>query len=194
MEAAMYEATGHINTQKGIIFLMGISLFATGKLYRDGGLFDAGRFRGIVRDICKDLVRKELMINIGQQGSHGEIVFQKYGFSGARGEAESGFETVFVKGLPMLAGMVELNDQSLINCFLAIASKNNDTNILYRCGPEILSSFQNFCKKALDNFTGANYAAVGKFCLVKNISPGGSADLLAVSIFLWLVMNNVFTD
>jgi holo-ACP synthase / triphosphoribosyl-dephospho-CoA synthase len=94
----------------------------------------------------------------------------------------------------MLAGMVELNDQSLVNCFLAIASTNNDTNILYRCGPEVLTSFQHLCKNALDNFTGANYAAVGEFCLVKNISPGGSADLLAVSIFLWLVMNHVFTD
>lgn len=194
MEAAMFEETGNINTQKGIIFLMGLSLFATGKLYRDGDQFEPGRFRGIVRDICKDLVRKELKTNRGQQGSHGEDVFQKYGLSGARGEAESGFETVFEQGLPMLAGVKILNDQSLINCFLAIASTNNDTNILYRCGPEVLTSFQNFCKNALENFTGTNYAAIVEFCLVKNISPGGSADLLAVSIFLWLVMNNVFTD
>jgi holo-ACP synthase/triphosphoribosyl-dephospho-CoA synthase len=194
MEAAMYEATGHINTQKGIIFLMGLSLFATGKLYRDGDLFDSDRFRGIVRDICKDLVRKELKINPGIKGSHGEVVFQKFGFSGARGEAESGFETVFEKGLPMLAGMKILNDQSLISCFLAIASTNSDTNILYRCGPEVLTSFQHLCKNALDNFTDANYAAIGEFCRRENISPGGSADLLAVSIFLWLLMNNVFTD
>ena len=194
MEKAMYEETGNINTQKGIIFLMGLSLFAIGKLYQEGGLFDADRFRGIVRNICKDLVGKELGKNADNQGSHGAIVFQKHGFSGARGEAESGFETVFEKGLPMLAGMVELNDQSLINCFLAIASTNNDTNILFRGGPEDLASFQNLCKNALDNFTDENFAAIGEFCREKNISPGGSADLLAISIFLRLVMNCEFAD
>ena len=194
METAMNEETGNINTQKGIIFLIGLSLFAMGKLFQEGALFDADRFRGIVRNICKDLVNKELGNNDGMQGSHGEIVFRKYGFSGARGEAESGFETVFEKGLPMLAGLVELDDQSLINCFLAIATVNQDTNILYRCGQESLASFQNLCKIALDNFNSANYGAIAEFCLTKNISPGGSADLLAISIFLRLVMNCEFAD
>ena len=194
MEAAMFEETGNINTQKGIIFLMGLSLFATGKLYQESDVFEPGRFRGIIRDICQNLVRKELNVDFGRQGSHGEIVFQKYGFSGARGEAESGFETVFEKGLPMLAGMVELSDQSLINCFLVLASSSNDTNILYRGGPEDLVSFQALCKNALDHFTNENYAAIREFCQRRNISPGGSADLLAVSIFLWLVMNQVITE
>ena len=194
MEETMYEETGNINTQKGIIFLIGLSLFATGKLYKESDLFNAGRFRGIIRDICQNLVGKELNADSGQKGSHGEIVFRKYGFSGARGEAESGFETVFEKGLPMLAGMVELNNKSLINCFLAIAATNNDTNILFRGGPEDLAIFQNLCKIALDNFTGENFAAIGEFCREKNISPGGSADLLAVSIFLWMVMNNEMTE
>lgn len=194
METAMYEETGNINTQKGIIFLMGLSLFAVGKLFQEGALFDASRFRGIVRDICKDLVPRELGGNYGRQGSHGEMVFQKHGFSGARGEAESGFETVFEIGLPKLAGLVELNDRSMIDCFLAIASVNQDTNILYRCGPESLASFQNLCKIALDNFTSANYGAIMEFCRAKNISPGGTADLLAVTIFLRLVMNFEFTD
>jgi triphosphoribosyl-dephospho-CoA synthase len=71
------------------------------------------------------------------KNSHGEVVFQKYGISGARGEAESGFETVFEMGLPQLAGMVHMNNQDLTNCFLSIASKNEDTNILYRCGPDV---------------------------------------------------------
>lgn len=194
MEEAMYQETGNVNTQKGIIFLMGLSLFATGKLYQESDLFEPGRFRGIISDICQNLVRKELNVDFGQGGSHGEIVFRKYGFSGARGEAESGFETVFEKGLPLLAEMVELNDQSRINCFLAIASSNSDTNILYRSGPEDLVSFQDLCKNALDHFTGENYAAIREFCRRRNISPGGSADLLAVSIFLWLVMNQVITE
>lgn len=194
MEEAMFQETGNVNTQKGIIFLLGLSLFATGKLYKEGSLLDVEKFRSVVKNICKDLVANELGRGGTNQGSHGETVFSKYGCSGARGEAESGFETVFEKGLPMLSGLEELNDQSLINCFLSIASSNTDTNIIYRCGPGVLSSFQQLCQNALKNFTSENYDAVLDFCRTRNISPGGSADLLAVSIFLWLVMKMKLED
>ena len=189
MESAMYEATGDVNTQKGIIFLMGLSLFACGKLYSQNDRFDEELFRDIIRDSCKDLVVKELSNNFLSGKSHGEIIFQKYGFSGARGEAESGFKLVFEYGLPQLSGLTALNDEALFKCFLAIASCNNDTNILYRRGTEVLSAFQGLCKKAAENFSEANYSKVIEFCKSENISPGGSADLLALSIFIWLVMN-----
>lgn len=194
MESEMFRVTNHVNTQKGIIFLMGLSLFSCGRLYAEGARFETQIFRRIVQDICKDLVRKELMDTARSKNSHGEVVFQKYGISGARGEAESGFETVFEMGLPQLAGMVHMNNQDLTNCFLSIASKNEDTNILYRCGPDVLKAFQKLCKNALDNFNDKNYAAIGEFCQQKGISPGGSADLLAVSIFLWLMINDTDTD
>ena len=135
------------------------------------------------------MVAKELNNNFLSGKSHGEAIFQKYGFSGARGEAESGFELVFGYGLPQLSGLTVLNDNALIKCFLAIASKNNDTNILYRRGPEVLSAFQELCKEAAENFNEARYAKVIEFCKNENISPGGSADLLALSIFVRLVID-----
>jgi triphosphoribosyl-dephospho-CoA synthetase len=121
--------------------------------------------------------------------SHGEVIFSKYGYSGARGEAESGMRTVFEFGLPELEEVSEINDGVLIQCFLAIASHNNDTNILFRRGKDTLLFFQNLCKNAQENFTGENYEKVITYCKSENISPGGSADLLAVSIFVWLVMD-----
>ncbi|MCL4483914.1 MAG: triphosphoribosyl-dephospho-CoA synthase, partial [Bacteroidetes bacterium] len=179
----------NINTQKGIIFLMGLSLFACGKLYSQSDQFESEQFRSIIRDSCKNLVAKELNNNFLSGKSHGEAIFQKYGHSGARGEAESGFRTVFEFGLPQLSGLTVLNDDALIKCFLAIASNNNDTNILYRRGTEVLFAFQGLCKKAAENFNEANYAKVIEFCKNENISPGGSADLLAVSIFVWSVID-----
>jgi len=187
MESAMYEATGNINTQKGIIFLMGLSLFACGKLFSQNDHFNAEEFRSLVRSICQDMVMNELSSSSHSEKSHGEDIFHKHGFSGARGEAESGFQMVFDYGLPQLTGVSELNDEVMIKCFLAISSKNADTNILFRRGPGVLSDFQELCKKALDNFSGENYSAVIDFCKRENISPGGSADLLAVTIFVWLI-------
>ncbi len=189
MESAMYEATGNINTQKGIIFLMGLSLFACGKLYSQGDHFDKDVFRGIIENICEDIVSKELAVPSPSNLSHGEEIYRKYGISGARGEAESGLRTVFEFGLPQLERITEINDSALIKCFLAIASNNNDTNILYRQGIETLLGFRDLCKKAFENFTDENYSRVIQFCKSENISPGGSADLLAVSIFVWLVMD-----
>jgi len=188
MEASMFEATGNVNTQKGVIFLMGLSLFACGRLFRQGDHFKMEEFRSIIKGICKDLVKNE-MVNTAPSGkSHGEKIFLKYGFSGARGEAESGFATVFDFGLPQLIRNTQLSDEALIKCFLAIAANNNDTNILYRSNPEVLRAFRNLCKIALDDFNTANYNAVIDVCKQENISPGGSADLLAVTIFVWSVI------
>ena len=189
MESAMYHSTQHINTQKGIIFLMGLSLFACGKLYSRGDDFDELQFRVIIRDICQDLVRKELGMNSRADKSHGEEVFGQYGFSGARGEAESGFRTVFEFGLPQLNAAADVDDDALFRCFLAMAANNDDTNILYRQGLEVLTKFKDLCTVALDNYNPMNYSIVADYCKSENISPGGSADLLAVAFFIWSVIH-----
>jgi len=186
MEAAMFEATGNINTQKGVIFLMGLSLFACGKVLSKNDHFQAEEFRGIINGICKDLVRNEM--GNPSVKSHGEKIFLKYGFSGARGEAESGLATVFNFGLPEIVQSGQLNDELLIKCLLSIAANNKDTNILFRSNPDVLGRFKGLCQIALEDFSAENYTAVIDFCQQENISPGGSADLLAVTIFVYSVI------
>ncbi len=188
MESAMYEATQNINTQKGIIFLMGLSLFACGKLFSQSDQFSSEEFRNIIKSVCKDLVAKELTDASKAVKSHGEDIFRQYGFGGARCEAESGFATVFDAGLPQMARVAEFNDVDAIKCFLSIAANNNDTNILYRSNPDVLENFKRLCKKALADFNDQSYSAVIDFCKSENISPGGSADLLSVTIFVWSVI------
>ena len=187
METAMFDATNGANTQKGIIFLMGLCLFSCGKINGQSDKFDIEEFRFVVKNICKDLTFNELSNRHDSIKSHGEAVFKKYNFGGARGEAESGFRTVFEFGLPQIADCDRLNDEALTKSFLAIASNNMDTNILYRSNFEVLSQFQNLCKITLEDFTSENYSNVIDYCKKENISPGGSADLLAVTIFAWSV-------
>ena len=189
MESVMYEATRNVNTQKGIIFLVGLSLFACGKLFSQTDQLAIEEFRNIIRGVCKNLVKRELVENSNAGKSHGEDIFLKYGFGGARGEAESGFATVFEFGLPQLKGVTELNDEVLIKTFLAIAANNDDTNILYRSNHDVLENFKKLCKKTLADFNDQSYSAVIDFCKSENISPGGSADLLAVTIFVNSVLN-----
>ena len=168
---------------------MGLSLFATGNIYGSGENFSPEKFRSVIRNTCKDLVGKELEAAPSSNGSHGESIFRKHGMSGARGEAESGLQTVFDHGLPRLTGSSGLNDDAMSRCFLSIAAHCQDTNILYRSSPEVLKGFQDLCARAAEEMNPDSLSAVIEYCREKNISPGGSADLLAVSIFVWLVMD-----
>lgn len=192
MESAMNQATHNVNTQKGIIFLLGLSMFACGRLFSQRDQFEIEHFRSIIRGVCKDMVKNEMAGSLQARKSHGEEIFLKYGFSGARGEAESGFQVVFEHGLPPFKGIIKLNDEVLHESFLSIASVNADTNILYRGGLEVLTVFQGLCKSAMGNYNEQTYSEVIDYCRKENISPGGSADLLAVTIFVWSVMNESF--
>lgn len=190
MEKDMFEATNHINTQKGLIFLLGLSLFTAGLVYRRKGAFHPQVFRQSVKGICSEITRRELVTGKGNQETHGEKAFREYGITGARGEAEAGFPLVFDSGLPALDSYRELNDEALIRTFLAIAAQNNDTNILHRGGMEVLKTFKNLSLHALKDFTPENYRRVIDYCQKENISPGGSADLLVVTIFIHSIIHS----
>jgi triphosphoribosyl-dephospho-CoA synthase len=114
---------------KGIIFLMGLSLFACGYLFGRQDMFSDELFRQVIKQICRDLTSKELGKNDQAAATHGEETYRKYGASGARGEAEGGFPMVFEFGLPELVRSGQLNDETMLKAFLAIAAHNQDTNI-----------------------------------------------------------------
>ncbi len=185
MEKSMYESTRQVNTQKGIIFLMGLSLFSSGYLFAHQDVFDPETFRKIVKNICKNLTGNELEKPQRTPVTHGELIYQKLKINGARGEAENGFPMVFNYGLPELLRFTELKDHSLQRAFLSIAAHNNDTNILYRSSMDVLHHFRELSAKALET---ENPDALMDYCLKHGISPGGSADILAVSIYLYLLI------
>ena len=92
---------------------------------------------------------------------------------------------VFDFGLPELLKFTGLNEQGLLRAFLAIAANNNDTNILYRSSMDVLNQFRELAQSALE--TG-NIDLLTDFCMKQGISPGGSADMLTVSIYLYLLI------
>ncbi len=193
MESAMYRSTQMVNAQKGLIFLMGVSLFACGYLHAGGDFFDSLSFRNAVKKICHDLAGKELADTGRKKRTHGEQVFMHYGVTGIRGEAEKGFPVVFDYGLPELLRSGSLDDATLQRALLSIAAHNDDTNILYRRGMQVLEQFKELAKRAYYRGDPGSYSRLAEFCAAENISPGGSADLLALSSFLYLVMQQYGT-
>ncbi|PID88178.1 MAG: hypothetical protein CSB06_01690 [Bacteroidia bacterium] len=194
-EEIMFQTTGGINTQKGLIFLMGISLFSVAYVLKEQEPFTFSKFRKTVQTICTGLVKKELSANTAQ--THGEKVFAKYGKrigGGARYEAESGFATIFDFAMPVLESQTDflqnpqLLQQTLRKVLLTLMSENNDTNILFRSDLETLKQLKNKSLQAIDS--EEKYQELTEFCKKKKISPGGSADLLAISLFLYFVKQN----
>ncbi|EOV3106013.1 triphosphoribosyl-dephospho-CoA synthase, partial [Klebsiella oxytoca] len=139
------------------------------------------------------LVARELSFSEGKKVSKGEGHFLRYGLSGARGEAESGFHTVRTQAMPVFNRvMANTGDANLalLQTLLHLMAWNDDTNLVSRGGLEGLNFVQQQAQKLL--WEGGVLADGGLEALrqlddeliVRHLSPGGSADLLAVTWFL----------
>ena len=116
-----------------------------------------------------------------------------YGAGGARQEAARGFPSVYGVGLPALRAALRATagDASAARvqvCFALIA-KLEDTNLLYRGGVEGLHYAQQLAQRFLDAggvrqpHWQARAQAVHHAFVERRLSPGGAADLLAMSVF-----------
>ncbi|GAA0179637.1 triphosphoribosyl-dephospho-CoA synthase CitG [Clostridium sediminicola] len=197
-EKKMFQATSGVNTHKGIIFSIGVICVAAGFAMKKTGdhIIKAEVICDIVKRITSGICERELTnIEDKVQLSNGEKLYKKYELKGIRGEVESGFETVMTKGLPILRKDIEkgnLND-ILVQALLNIMTVSEDTNIVWRHDKYTLNYVKEYSKIVLEN--GGMFSDKGKRNVIdmdkafieKNISPGGSADLLAVTIMLALL-------
>ena len=146
-----------------------------------------------VARFCRGLVGRELSSAAGKKVSKGEGHFLRYGLSGARGEAESGFRTVRTQAMPVFNRvMAETGDTNLalLQTLLHLMAWNDDTNLVSRGGLEGLNFVQQQAQRLLWEggvLTDGGLEALRQLddeLIVRHLSPGGSADLLAVTSFL----------
>jgi holo-ACP synthase / triphosphoribosyl-dephospho-CoA synthase len=202
MEASMFTATDGVNTQKGLIFLIGLALFSATYVIARDGMFTAARCRETIAAIGANLVQNELGPAANAEQTHGNACFQRYGSEGGgvRKEVEDGLPSVFEQGLPELksafagigvaAAATQVNG-ALIRTLLRLMTVTNDTNILYRKDLPTLRAVQRLAQDVLDGENSEaeteRYAQLLSYCRRENVSPGGSADLLSVTLFLYFV-------
>jgi triphosphoribosyl-dephospho-CoA synthase len=198
-EKAMFKATGGVNTHKGLIFSLGIICAAAAcSMIESTGKPDVDSICKKVATMTEGLCQRELAtLNKNSRLTNGEKLYRKYGLKGIRGEVESGFATVKSGSLPLLRklkseGHEELNDL-LVQVLLYLMTVNEDTNIAARHDPSTIDYVKKYAAKVLNH--GGMLATQGKQMVYemdeefsrRNISPGGSADLLAVTIMLDLL-------
>jgi triphosphoribosyl-dephospho-CoA synthase len=183
-EAAMLRATSGSNAHKGAIWVLGLLVCAA-------SLSEASRPE-VVTEAAGYLARLPDRAR-PQAVSHGDVVRERYGAAGARGEAYVNFPHVVKIGLPALKAAREsgrTERDSRLAALLAIMSHLDDTCVLYRGGPEA----QRIVREGAARVTEAGgpgspkgnsaLIALGQEFVSLRISSGGSADLLAATLFL----------
>jgi triphosphoribosyl-dephospho-CoA synthase len=191
-EQAMLQATYGVNTHKGAIFSLGLLCAAAGRLLAHRIALNRERLCAEVAHICVGLVERELN---GTRAAHtaGERIFKRYGLTGARGEAASGYALVRTVALPVydrlrLGGVGD--DVALLQALLHLLAVNGDTNLVSRGGLASLEYVRDYARKLLRKGgvlvpDGLNkMEAFDDELIARHLSPGGSADLLGVAWFL----------
>lgn len=191
-EETMLKATHGVNTHKGAIFSLGILCAAAGRL--DPSDWRPKKLLQECAAMTKGLVQQDFShITLDNAATSGEKLYAQYGITGARGQAEAGFPAVHHVGLPTLKeGLsrgLSLNDAGAATLLHLICAAD-DTNLIKRSSRESQLQLQKTIADLLkhDPFPSLEtLKALDQDFTEQNLSPGGSADLLAATYFLWFL-------
>ncbi|MDR3335196.1 MAG: citrate lyase holo-[acyl-carrier protein] synthase [Treponema sp.] len=187
-EETMDTKTGGVNTHKGLIFSLGLMCGAFGYLHRQGlpVTVDA------VLALCGRIATPGLaeLDQAGHTETHGEKVYAAHGIRGIRGEAAAGFPSL--AQYPLLSTLLNQgyspNDAGVV-LLLHLLAQVQDTNIIYRAGIDALEKIQkqvqDFLAHEPDQAELLTFAEhLDQDFIRRHISPGGCADLVALSFML----------
>jgi holo-ACP synthase/triphosphoribosyl-dephospho-CoA synthase len=177
-----------------MLFSLGLLSAAYGFLFYDEDRPQADALFGLCRSMTRNLEADFALA--GPALSHGEAIYRARGITGIRGEAARGFPAIRDYALPRLSGMLEAgvppNDAGVV-ILLGLLARIDDTNIIHRSDLETLQTVQKDLLEFLDGNPDPEAAAekarqLDREFIQKNISPGGSADLLGLTFFLRLLL------
>ena len=192
-ERAMLAATSGVNTHRGAIFSLGLLCAAAGATWsptRSQSHWRAKLLGATVRRRWGHAI----MSGPIPLHSHGTNALLKFGAGGARAQAAAGFPHAIEIGLPALRLGRRLApkdaEAARVQGFFAILASMEDTNLLHRGGAVGLHYAQEAAIRFLEQ-GGIEHAdwreravAVHRAFVVRRLSPGGCADVLAVTLFL----------
>lgn len=188
-EQAMLKATHGVNTHKGAIFSIGLLCAAAGRLCPE--LWKPETLLAECAAMTTGVTQQDFAgVTVETAKTAGERIYAAYGITGVRGQAEAGFPAVAEVGLPILRqGLrqgLSLNDAGCATLLHLIAA-TDDTNLIHRSDRQTQLAVKEQVAAMLreDPFpTPDRITELDREFIEKNLSPGGSADLLALTYFL----------
>lgn len=199
-EHAMFDATDGVNTHKGMIFSMGTVAAAAGLFVKRHGQFDAEKILMLSGYLCYDAMRRDFQkIDRKNPKTNGELLYLRYSTKGIRGEAQKGFPSIRTISLPKIRSCFasgQTENEAYLNTLLTLMANVDDTNVLSRSNTVVQGYVKSAAAQVLK--IGGASTSEGMEALKKlnqkfihmNVSPGGCADLLAVTILMYRLENS----
>lgn len=190
-EKAMFMSTGGVNTYKGALFSMGLALTAA--------TYIIGRGKVAMTTHGKEYVPGDLLSATITQfangfpdtsGTHGSRAKQlaQAGccLKSALDNAREGYTQLFGEWLPFYETRIKGDDSYVKHkTLLRIMCDLDDTNIVYRTDYATMQQVKTQARHLLEDFSEAGIDDLNRDFVSRNISPGGSADMLALVVFLF---------
>lgn len=181
-EKAMLKATGGVNTHKGALFSIGLSVAAASNLASATGSVQVYSFKELVSRVASEIP--------AAQGTHGAEAKRSFKVGGALENARAAYPELFADWLPYYLSL-EGDPFRCHKTLLHIMTTLDDTNILHRRGAEGLAHAEAEAARLLEDFSESGLSSLNKDFIRENISPGGSADMLSLTIFIESIINNI---
>lgn len=181
-EKAMLKATGGVNTHKGALFCIGLSVAAASNLASATGSVQAYSFKELVSRAASEIP--------SARGTHGAEAKRSFKVGGALENARAAYPELFTDWLPYYRSL-EGDPFRCHKTLLHIMTTLDDTNILHRRGAEGLAHAEAEAARLLEDFSESGLSSLNKDFIRENISPGGSADMLSLTIFIESIINNI---
>lgn len=190
-EKAMFKSTGGVNTYKGALFSMGLALTAA--------TYIIGRGKVAMTTHGKEYVPGDLLSAIIIQlangfpdtsGTHGsrakQLAQSGCSLKSALDNAREGYSQLFGEWLPFYETRIKGDDSYVKHkTLLRIMCDLDDTNIVYRTDYDTMLNVKTLARHLLEDFSEAGIEDMNRDFVGRNISPGGSADMLALVVFLF---------
>lgn len=188
-ERAMLKATGGVNTHRGALFSLGLAVAQGNKGPRACSLSEQSGERTKVQSNKASNLQAGIICLASQfpdtQGTHGSHAVSQYQAKGALAMAREGYEQLFNDWLPFLRELQQHGDPYAHHkTLLRIMAQLDDTNVLHRCGAEVAQRVKAEAATLLADFSPDRLEAMNRRYTAENISPGGAADMLALTIFI----------
>ncbi|WP_444364971.1 [citrate (pro-3S)-lyase] ligase [Prevotella sp.] len=196
-EREMFKATGGVNTHKGALFSIGLAAVALA-----GESFcRITQAEGCGTMAYNDVNSKQIQslsnsiaslarLFPDTNGTHGSKAKANNILKGALDNAREGYTQLFKAWMPFYIDRIAEGDNyALHKTLLRIMCDLDDTNIVYRTSMETMQEVKTEARQMLDtsrnivNFEAA-LQAMNTDYIHRNISPGGSADMLSLVVFL----------
>ena len=196
-ERAMFEATNGVNTYKGALFSMGLAVVAAaGKAWQGSS---------ITPQTLSAAISKLAFAFPDTKGTHGSKAKQTAAsetatFKGALDNAREGYPMLFNDWLPFYANLSKNGEPHALHLtLLRIMCDLDDTNIVYRTSLAMMKQVKEESRDVLSRWSEATHGTpqddggtnldtilgdMNRSFVQRNISPGGSADMLSLVVFI----------